>query len=195
MALFIFDIYLSKIGDFMSVPRFKRKPSDLDYVENSFEIQVEIMNLCSKLSARWARIYQQPIDRLATFQADFVNMASSIKITTVDDYVTRKWLLKMSNACLHALEKRVMDMVRILYTNPSKCFNRKNGKNYTFSEAVNMLDKKLEELGVKYQRQYDLIKGVMTADKKKYGSLVDGTISDKEIMSMLVSKGIQVFFE
>ena len=30
----------------MSVPRFKRKPSDLDYVENSFEIQVEIMNLC-----------------------------------------------------------------------------------------------------------------------------------------------------
>ena len=70
-----------------------------------------------------------------------------------------------------------------------------NGKNYTFSEAVSMLDKKLEELGVKYQRQYDLIKGVMTADKKKYGSLVDGTISDKEIMSMLVSKGIQVFFE
>ena len=67
MALFIFDIYLSKIGDFMSVPRFKRKPGDLDYVENSFEIQVEIMNLCSKLSARWARIYQQPIDRLATF--------------------------------------------------------------------------------------------------------------------------------
>ena len=47
----------------MSVPRFKRKPSDLDYVENSFEI----MNLCSKLSARWARIYQQPIDTLATF--------------------------------------------------------------------------------------------------------------------------------
>ena len=161
----------------MSVPRFKRKPSDLDYVENSFEIQVEIMNLCSKLSARWARIYQQPIDRLATFQADFVNMASSIKITTVEDYITRRWLLKMSNVCLHALEKRVMDMVRILYTNPSKCFNRKNGKNYTFSEAVSM------------------IKGVINADKKKYGSLVDGTISDKEIMSMLVSKGIQVFFE
>lgn len=89
----------------------------------------------------------------------------------------------------------VMDMVRILYTNLSKCFNRKNGKNYTFSEAVSMLDKKLKVLGVKYQKQYDLIKGVMTADKKKYGSLVDGTISDKEIMSMLVSKGIQVFFE
>ena len=48
-----------------------------------------------------------------------------------------------------ALEKRVMDMVRILYTNPSKCFNRKNGKNYSFEEATRMLDNKLEELGVK----------------------------------------------
>ena len=55
------------------------------------------MNLCSKLSARWARIYQQPIDRLACIQADLVNMAY----------------------------KRVMDMVRILYTNTSKCFNEK----------------------------------------------------------------------
>ena len=57
----------------MSVPRFKRKPSDFDYVNNAYEINVEIMNLVSKLSARWSRIYQQPIDRLANMQADFVN--------------------------------------------------------------------------------------------------------------------------
>ena len=42
----------------MSVPRFKRKPSGLYYFDNAFELQVEVMNLCSKLSARWARIYQ-----------------------------------------------------------------------------------------------------------------------------------------
>jgi len=36
------------------------------------------MTLASKLSARWARIYQQPIDKLACMQADFVNMAYSI---------------------------------------------------------------------------------------------------------------------
>ena len=58
-----------------------------------------------------------------------------------------------------------------------------------------MLDNKLEELGVKYQRQYDLIKGVITADKKKYSNLVDDTITDKEIVSILVSKGVQMFFE
>ena len=49
----------------MSVPRFKRKPSGLDYVDNAYELQMKVMNLCSKLSARWARIYQQPIDKLA----------------------------------------------------------------------------------------------------------------------------------
>ena len=40
------------------------------------------MNLASKLSARWARIYVQPIDRLSCMQADFVNMAYSINPTT-----------------------------------------------------------------------------------------------------------------
>ena len=49
----------------MSVLKFKRQPSEYDYVNNAYELNVEIMNLVSKLSARWARIYQQPIDRLA----------------------------------------------------------------------------------------------------------------------------------
>ena len=32
----------------MSVPKFKRKPSDLDYVDNAYNLQVEIMNLWCK---------------------------------------------------------------------------------------------------------------------------------------------------
>ena len=52
----------------MSVPKFKRRPSGLDYVDNAFELQKDIMNLASKLSARWARIYQQPIDRSGSYQ-------------------------------------------------------------------------------------------------------------------------------
>lgn len=177
----------------MSVPKFRRKECGLEYVDNAFELQIEIMNLCSKLSARWARIYQQPIDRLCCLQADFVNMAFSINPVNYEDYVTRRWFLKMSNACLHALEKRVMDMVRILYNNPSKCFNRHNGKNYTYSEAIIMLDNKMEELGVKYQRQYDLIKGVLASDKKRF-SKFDNNLDDKEIIEILVSKTIQMIF-
>lgn len=29
----------------MSIPKFKRKPSGLDYVDNAFELQKDIMNL------------------------------------------------------------------------------------------------------------------------------------------------------
>lgn len=72
----------------MSVPKFKRRPSGLDYVDNAFELQKEIMTLASKLSARWARIYQQPVDKFACLQADFVNMAYSINSTTIEDYIT-----------------------------------------------------------------------------------------------------------
>lgn len=152
----------------MSVPKFKRKPSGLEYIDNAYSLQQEIMNLCSKLSARWARIYQQPIDKLAFLQADFVNMAYSINPKNSEDYLTRRIFLLLSRCFLSALEVRIMAMVSVLYNNPSKCFNRKNGKNYTFSEATKMLDKKLENLGVQYQRQYDLLKGVIEADKKKY---------------------------
>lgn len=112
----------------MSVPKFKRQPSEHDYVNNAYELNVEIMNLVSKLSARWARIYQQPIYRLANLQADLVNMSCSITPKTSEDFITRRWLFKLSNACLTALERRIMEMIRILYANPSKCFNRKNGK-------------------------------------------------------------------
>ena len=86
-------------------------------------------------------------------------------------------------------------MVRILYTNPSKCFNRKNGKNYSYSEAVILLDKKMELLGIQYQKQYDLIKGVLASDKKKYDKVKINEITDKEIMEILVSKSIQMIFE
>ena len=70
----------------MSVSRFKRQPSEFDYVNNAFELNAEIMNLVFKLSARWARIYQQPIDRLANLQADLVNMACSINPFAIKEY-------------------------------------------------------------------------------------------------------------
>lgn len=55
-----------------------------------------------------------------------------------------------------------------------------------------MLDKKLETLGVKYQRQYDLLKGVINSDKKKSSKILKDDITDKELMEILVSKTIEV---
>ena len=55
--------------------------------------------------------------------------------------------------------------------NPSKCFSRKNNKNYTIEEAIRVLDNTLEELGVNYGRQYDLIKGVLASNKEKFDKI------------------------
>ena len=54
---------------------------------------------------------REPIDRFACLQADLVNMAYNINPVNYEDYVTRRWFLKVSYACLSTLEKRVMDMV------------------------------------------------------------------------------------
>ena len=121
-------------------------------------------------------------------------MANSINPKEYEDFVTRRWLIIMSRAVLTALEKRVMDMVRVLYMNPSKCFSRKNNKNYSREEATRMLDNTLEQLGVNYGRQYDLIKGVLASDKKKFDKIKKEDISDREILEILVSKGIQTIF-
>ena len=40
----------------MSIPKWKRRESELDYGDNAYNPQGDIMNLASKLSARWARI-------------------------------------------------------------------------------------------------------------------------------------------
>ena len=58
-----------------------------------------------------------------------------------------------------------------------------------------MLDCRLEELGVNYQLQYDLIKGVLNADKKKYDKIKKEDINDKNILEMLVSKGFEVLLQ
>ena len=71
----------------------------------------------------------------------------------------------------------------------------KNGKNYTKSEAVIMLDNKLEQLGVNYQRQYDLLKGVLTSDKKKYDKMKSSDLTDRDVFEILVSKGIECLFQ
>ena len=75
-------------------------------------------------------------------------MAYSINPKNSEDYLKRRMFLLLS-----------------------RCFNRKNGKNYTFSEATEMLD------------------------KKKYSNLSKDNLSDKEIIETMVSKLFKMFIE
>lgn len=178
----------------MSIPRFKRKPTGMEYVENAYFIQVETLHLASKLNHKWSTIYQKPIEKYACMQADLVNMAFSISPKNYEDILIRRVLLNLSKAYLNVLDKKMTDMVEVLYCNLVGCFGRKNGKYYSFKEAQSMLDKKLEVLGSAFSKQFDLVKGVLESDNKKLKALNNGcdlNLNNMEILNLTVSKVIQ----
>ena len=176
----------------MTVPRFKRKTNGMEYVSNAYTIQVETLLLTSKLSSKWVSIYQRPIEKYACMQADMVNMANSINPVRYEDFLLRRMLLMLSRLALNILDKKMTDMVEVLYANPTKCFNRKNGKNYTRGEAKEMLDKRLEILGKAYDDQFQMIKGVLDSDNRKFKKISDDNVlNDKELIDFMVSKVIK----
>ena len=175
----------------MSIPKFKRKPNGLEYVDNAYVIQVETLRLVSKLNKKWTNIYIVPIEKYVCKQAELVSMANSVNPVRYEDILLRRILLLFSKCCMDVLDKKLTDMVDILYSNPVGCFSRKNGKRYTFGEAIEMLDKKLEILGTLYDKQYKLLKGVLESDNKKLKKINDKEIDDDQIIDLLVSKFVK----
>ena len=176
----------------MSIPKFKRKPSGLEYVENAYFIQTEVLRLASKLDKKWTYIYIIPIEKYVCRQAELVSMANAINPSRSEDILYRRMLLLFSKSCLDVLDKKLTEMVDILYCNPIGCFSRKNGKRYTSGEAIEMLDKKLEVLGCAFDKQYKLLKGVLDSDRKKLSKVPDYKVaSDEELINLMVSKCVK----
>ena len=110
----------------MSIPKFKRKPNGLEYVDNAYVIQVETLRLVSKLNKKWTNIYIVPIEKYVCKQAELVSMANGVNPVRYEDILLRRILLLFSKCCLGVLDKKLTDMVEVLYTNPKSCFGRKN---------------------------------------------------------------------
>lgn len=177
----------------MSIPMFRRKPNGLEYVKNAYFIQTEVLRLVSKLNKKWTYIYIIPIEKYVCKQAELVSMANSINPSRCEDILIRRMFLLLSKSCLDVLDKKLTDMVDILYSNPVGCFSRKNGKRYTSGEAIEMLDKKLEVLGCAFDKQYKLLKGVLDSDRKRLSKIPDYNIaSDEELINLMVSKYVKV---
>ena len=115
-------------------------------------------------------------------------MANSVNPVRYEDILLRRVFLLLSKSCLDILDKKLTDMVEVLYTNPKSCFGRKNGRSYTVAE---MLDKRLEILGTLYDKQYKLLKGVLESDNKKLKKINDKEIDDDQIIDLLVSKFVK----
>lgn len=157
----------------MSVLKEKRALSPMEYVTNGYKIENEAIDFTKKLTTKNARIYQDPVKRLAMLQSDTAYMANEIYPTNRAEYQLRRALLKVSMATLHALDKRMSDVYQNLMVNPSEAFNRQNGKPVAKAEAIKKLDRLAENLGSRIDRQDNLLKGVMDSDRVRFQDLPD----------------------
>ena len=57
---------------------------------------------------------------MACLQADLINMAYNINPITVEDYITRRWLIVMSRAVLNAFQEKMVKI--ILKVKQLKCW-------------------------------------------------------------------------
>ena len=166
----------------MSVLKNKRKKSPMEYVVNGYAIEKYSIDFTKRLSTKNARIFQDPVKRLAMIQSDLAYIANEIYPTNRAEYQLRRVLLGASMAVLHALDKRMADVYENLMVNPSDAFNRQNGKPIPKAEAIRILDKLADELGGMIDKQDNLLKGVRDSDKERFKNLPP---ADPEISHVL----------
>ena len=166
----------------MSVLKVKRSTSRMEYVTNGYAIESYSIDFTKRLSTKNARLFQEPVKRLAMLQADTAYMANEIYPTNLAEYQVRRLLLGISMVTLHALDKRMSDVYEILMVNPSDAFNRQNGKPMSKADAIARLDKMAETLGDMIDTQDSLIIGVRDSDKERFSHLPP---ADSEIPTIL----------
>ena len=155
----------------MSVLKNKRYTSPMKYVSNGYEIEKYSLDFTKRLTVKNSRLFQDPIKRLAMFQADTAYIANEIFPTNRAEFLVRRIILGLSMATLHALDKRMADVYEVLMVNPSEAFNRKNGKPIPKAEAEQILDTMAEDLGCMIDLQDTLIKGVRDSDRSRAAKL------------------------
>lgn len=166
----------------MSVLKNKRNESPMEYVTNGYAIEKYSIDFTKRLSTKNARIYQEPITRLAMIQSDLAYVANEIYPTNRAEYQVRRILLGVSKAVLHALDKRMSDVYECLMVNPSDAFNRQNGKPIPKAEAERILDNMADDLGDMIDKQDGLLKGVRDSDRERFKNL---PLADPAIPTML----------
>lgn len=154
----------------------------MEYVTNGYAIEKYSIDFTKRLSTKNARIYQDPVKRLAMIQSDLAYVANEIYPTNRAEYQVRRALLNLSMAILHALDKRMADVYENLMINPSDAFNRQNGKPIPKPEAIKILDKLAYDLGDMIDKQDALLKGVRDSDKERFSKLPP---ADPEIANVL----------
>ena len=145
----------------MSVLKQKRAVSKAEFINVAYQIHVETLNFLTRLSARDARMLQEPVAKLSGEVLDHAEKANSIFPSDPQRISIRKAHLLEARASLMALDVRLTLCYDVMSQNPEGAFTTSKGKSVSASDATAKLDKMAQSLGDLIDRENELLKGAV----------------------------------
>ena len=145
----------------MSVLKQKRAVSKAEFINVAYQIHVETLNFLTRLSARYARMLQEPVAKLSGEVLDHAEKANSIFTSDPQRISIRKAHLLEARASLMALDVRLTLCYDVMSQNPEGAFTTSKGKSVSASDATAKLDKMAQSLGDLIDRENELLKGAV----------------------------------
>ena len=145
----------------MSVLKQKRAVSKAEFIDVAYQIHVETLNFLTRLSARYARMLQEPVAKLSGEVLDHAEKANSIFPSDPQRISIRKAHLLEARASLMALDVRLTLCYDVMSQNPEGAFTTSKGKSVSASDATAKLDKMAQSLGDLIDRENELLKGAV----------------------------------
>ena len=145
----------------MSVLKQKRAVSKAEFINVAYQIHVETLNFLTRLSARYARMLQEPVAKLSGEVLDHAEKANSIFPSDPQRISIRKAHLLEARASLMALDVRLTLCYDAMSQNPEGAFTTSKGKSVSASDATAKLDKMAQSLGDLIDRENELLKGAV----------------------------------
>ena len=145
----------------MSVLKQKRAVSKAEFINVAYQIHVETLNFLTRLSARYARMLQEPVAKLSGEVLDHAEKANSIFPSDPQRISIRKAHLLEARASLMALDVRLTLCYDVMSQNPEGAFTTSKGKSVSASDATAKLDKMAQSLGDLIDRENELLEGAV----------------------------------
>ena len=146
----------------MSVLLSKRNLSKAEFVKSATHICNETVAFCSKLSARYSRIFVPRVTNMAFEVMEFTEKANSMMPDDEQRYQMRRENLLKARASLMSLDHELTIVYGILMQNPSAAFQHNTGE-----QAKRILGTMAQKLGELIDSENNLIRGVLKSDKER----------------------------
>lgn len=152
----------------MSVLANMRTESKAEFIKVANDLAMESIDLVSRLSARYGRIFTEKISEVALDLIVQTTKANTIRATDKQKFGLRAECLYKARQDLDALEILLIMVYEILLKNPKAAFNKKkpDTTNYDTEWATKKLNQIVYSIGLKIDKEEALLKGVIESDKK-----------------------------